>query len=248
MINVLLLTGQDCHDWRRSSEFIKRTLEDTGKYTVTVSEDPNQDLANLDDMKQYDMFFMNWSLNGQLEKPYEWNAQAKHNFTSSVKAGTGLFVQHFSSAAFPEWKEYEQMLGLIHHNPPSAHGDFHEFDVTIVKNDHPITTGLDNFKIHDELFHNLVRIESVPITVLATAFSSADKGGTGNEEPVLAVNNYGEGRVCYSVLGHLWPVGKFENYPGETMVALKNSTFKKIVIRGCAWAAGGDAKAGETDV
>ena len=46
MTDVLLLTGENNHDWRRSAPFCKALLEDTGRFHVTLSEDPSSALAD----------------------------------------------------------------------------------------------------------------------------------------------------------------------------------------------------------
>jgi uncharacterized protein len=65
---------------------------------------------------------------------------------------------------------------------------------------------------------------------LATAFSTAETGGTGKEEPVLMVIRYGKGRIFHSTLGHVKP---------EFADALQDVGFQVTLSRGTEWAATG---------
>jgi len=64
--------------------------------------------------------------------------------------------------------------------------------------------------------------------VLATAYSDPEKPrGTGKDEPVVWVNQYGDGRVFHFALGH--DVG-----------AMANPDFQQWLRRGVEWAATGE--------
>ena len=131
------------------------------------------------------------------------------------------------------------MLGLMW-RPDSGHGQFHEFQVKISDHDHPITRGVADFRITDELYHRLVRTPGVDLHVLATAWSDEKTGGTGRDEPVMTVTRYGKGRVFYQALGHLWAGVPKDGYIGCTLIALENPGFRQTLLRGCEWAATGD--------
>ena len=53
----------------------------------------------------------------------------------------------------------------------------------------------------DELYATL-RGPGENMTVLATAYSDPGNHGSGRDEPMLMVLNYGKGRVFHSTLGH----------------------------------------------
>ena len=74
--------------------------------------------------------------------------------------------------------------------------------------------------------------DSDVVKLLATAWSNPEKGGTGNDEPVMVVTQYGKGRVYHHVLGHVWE--------GGDMRAFENDGFKQTLIGGCQWAATGE--------
>jgi uncharacterized protein len=79
--------------------------------------------------------------------------------------------------------------------------------------------------VTDELY-GWLRGPAKNLTVLATAFAPADKGGSGEHEPVLFTVDYGKGRVFFDALGHA---------PEQ----LKSVSFIVTFQRGAEWAATG---------
>lgn len=223
MIKCLLLSGANNHDWRRSSPFIKQTLEGSGLFEVTLTENPSDVLEDADGLSSYDVIFSDYY-------GPEWSDKAKANFEAAIRGGTGLVVMHAADNAFPGWVEYEKMVGLLWREG-TGHGGFVEIDCRIIDHDHPITKGLSDFRKREELYHRLVHMHDVPYHVLAVAYSDPKDGGTGNDEPIMIVTQYGAGRVYHHVLGHVWE--------GGDMTALEDDNFKRTLIRGTEWAATG---------
>ena len=227
MIRVLLLSGANNHDWTRSTPFCQKLLEDTGLFEVEVTEDPASALADAEKLKEYQLLFSDY--NGP-----EWGEPAQTNFVEAVRRGTGVTILHAADNAFRGWVEYETMVGLLWRDG-TGHGQFHQFDVTITDHDHPITRGVPDLKAHwDELYHKLVHLHNAPVHVLATAYSAPEKGGTGQDEPMLVVSTYGQGRIFHDVMGHVWQGGGME--------AFEDELFQRTLIRGCEWAATGDVQ------
>jgi len=224
-IKTLLLTGANNHDWATSAPFCAGVLEASGRFEVTVTEDPSKTLETLDNPGAYELFFSDY--NGPM-----WGEPAKTSFEAAVRKGTGLVILHAADNAFPGWVEYEKMVGLLWREG-TGHGSFHEFPVTYVDRDHPVTRGLEDFRQWDELYHRLVHMHDVPLHVLATGYSDAATGGTGNDEPVMVATQYGAGRIFHMVLGHVWP-------GNPDMRAFENEHFQQALLRGCEWAARGE--------
>ena len=221
-IKTLLITGANNHDWQRSAPFCMDLLEKSGKFSVTLTEDPATVLEDAESLKDYQLFFSDY--NGP-----EWSEAAKANFEAAVREGVGLVILHAADNAFPGWVEYEKMVALLW-RAGTGHGSFHQFKVAIVDHDHPITAGIPDFLQWDELYHKLVHMHSVPYKVLASAYSDPETGGTGNDEPMMVTTQYGKGRVFHHVLGHIW-AGQ------EEMQALEGEEFQETLIRGCEWVA-----------
>ena len=224
-IKTLLLTGANNHDWTLSAPFCRKLLEDSGAFEVTLTEDPSSALADGEALKACDLLFMDY--NGP-----EWSDAAQAHFAAAVAGGTGLVVLHAADNAFSGWVEFEKMVALLWREG-TGHGKFHEFPVTFVDRDHPITRGLADYRTTDELYHRLVHMHSVEYHVLATAYSSEESGGTGREEPIHVITQYGQGRVFHQVLGHVWP-------GNPDMIAFENEGFQKTTLRGSQWAATGE--------
>ena len=83
------------------------------------------------------------------------------------------------------------------------HGAQHPFLVTTRNSQHPITKGMPGQWLHekDELY-DMLRGPAENMTVLATAFASKERGGTGRHEPMIFTIDYGQGRVFHTPMGH----------------------------------------------
>ena len=232
-IKTLLLSGANNHDWTRSAPFCRDLLNASGKFDCTLTEDPSSDLEDAAALAQYQLLFSDY--NGPA-----WSDAAKANFVSAVEGGTGLVILHAADNAFPGWVEYEKMVALMWREG-TGHGAYHEFEVKMVDRDHPITRGLGDFRLWDELYHRLVHMHGVPYHVLATAYSDPETGGTGNDEPMMVTTRYGQGRIYHHVLGHVWK-GDPEANKGCSMATFENGGFQVSLLRGCEWAATGEVK------
>jgi type 1 glutamine amidotransferase len=227
MYRTLLLTGEHNHDWERTAPYYKLLLEQSGKFNVDLAKYPSDVLQDGQEIGKYDLFVLDY--NG---KP--WGEAAEHNFAAAVNKGKGVVIIHGSNNSFAGWTEYERMMGIAWRDNISGHGAFHEFKVHITDRSHPITRHIDDFLTTDELYHRLVPMHDTPFTVLATAYSDKNQGGTGNHEPMMLVTQYGEGRVFHLALGHVWPDDP------RGLLAVKGDGFRTSLLRGCEWAAGGE--------
>ncbi|HSW01186.1 MAG TPA: ThuA domain-containing protein [Sedimentisphaerales bacterium] len=216
-IKVLLITGDDVgvHPWREMSETTREILVNAGKFDVKIAEDPLI-LESETALKNYDVIaFLIYSA-----KLKELPAQAQENLLSFVKDGKGFFVQHLASASFPKWEEFGKLCGRKWVMGTSGHGPRSVFQSKIVDKQHPITAGLNDFEVDDELYAKLQGNEK--IHVLVTADSDWSKA----TEPLVFVQNYGKGRVVHNAYGH-------------DRKALMTPNVQKIISRGTEWAATG---------
>ena len=284
-LKVLLIDGQNNHAWQQTTPILKWALEDSGRFTVTVSTTPGptprlpaplkadatveqkakyqaavakakEEAATYNaakdrlwsswhpKFKDYDVVVSNY--NGDL-----WPEAARQEFVDYVRNGGGFVSVHAANNSFPEWKEYNEMIGVggwggrseksgpyvrfkngkivkqTNPGPGGGHGAKHEFVVELRDTAHPIVKGLPEKWMHasDELYDKL-RGPAENLTVLATAFSDKAKGGTGEHEPMLLVTDFGKGRVFHTTLGH----------GTDSMSGLG---FQVTLLRGTEWAATG---------
>lgn len=180
--------------------------------------------------------------NGEL-----WPEAVRAAFVDFVQAGGGFVSYHAANNAFPEWPEYNEMIGLggwggrtekagpylrLRDNkwirdtspgPGGGHGAQHEFLVETRDPSHAIMRGLPPAWMHpkDELYHGL-RGPAKNLTVLASAMSDR----THEHEPLLLAVAYGRGRVFHTALGH-------------AADAVNGLGFQTTLVRGTEWAATG---------
>ncbi|MGV3755862.1 MAG: ThuA domain-containing protein [Verrucomicrobiota bacterium] len=250
-IKVLIVDGQNNHDWKGTTPWLKKLLEDTGKFTVETATTPpaKGDMTQFKpDFSKYDVVVSNY--NGD-----PWSDATKAAFETFMKNGGGFVAVHAADNSFPEWKAYNEMIGvggwggrteksgpyvnywegkIIKDLAPGrggSHGAQHEFVVETRDADHPIMKGIPAKWLHakDELYDRL-RGPAENLTVLATAFADPQKGGSGKHEPMLMVLNWNKGRVFHTTLGHARPEGK---------IAMECVGFIVTFQRGTEWAATG---------
>ena len=230
-IPVLVVSGQNNHDWQWTSPSLARILEETGRFDVTITYDPKTDLAKPAELERYRAFVLDYNGDG-------WGDPAQSAFLAAVRGGTGVVVVHAANNSGREWPEYERLVGDLWRDG-TGHGPFHSFDVDVIDRDHPVTRTLPTMLMHpDELYHDLVNVHGVERRVLATAFSDAETGGTGENEPMILTRRYGEGRVFHTPLGHVWT-----NRPGS-QASHNDPQFRGLIVRGTEWAATGEIRDG----
>jgi uncharacterized protein len=253
-IRVLIVDGQNNHNWRVMTPPMKADLERSGRFTVDVltTPGPKSSPSAWDtfrpDFSKYDVVLSNY--NGQ-----SWPPEVRQALEDYVAKGGGLAIIHAANNAFEAWPAYNEMIGLGWRNPsfgdrltidesghvvrtpkgqgPGAgHGPPHAFKIAVRDADHPITRGMPAEWMHakDELYHGQ-RGPAEHMQILATAYSDKAKGGTGTNEPMIWVIPYGKGRVFTTVMGHAM---------GDDVTAIRCNGFRDVMLRGTEWAATGN--------
>ena len=245
---ALIVDGQNGHDWKGTTPVLKKLLEETKLFTVNVATSP----AKGEDMSGFQPNFAGYELVVSNYQGDAWPDAAKKAFVDYVQKGGGVVIFHFACAAFPDWPEYNEIIGLggwgkrderwgpyvrwrdgkivqdvTSEKKTGGHGPAQPFQLVIREPDHPITKGLPSTFMHvDDELYGWLRGPAKNLTVLATAFAPKEKGGAGEHEPVLFTVQYGEGRVFQHALGH-------------TAEQLKSVAFIVPFQRGAEWAATG---------
>jgi type 1 glutamine amidotransferase len=251
MKNYLLESGRFSVDVQRTKYLYKgqswlpEYAMDDQEYTMNKKAKTDPDFSP--SFADYDVVVSNFGYNAA-----PWPEETQKAFTEYIKAGGGFVSVHAANNSFPAWREYNEMIGLggwggrneksgpmVYYNDEGElvrddskgrggnHGPQHEFTIVVRDADHPITKGLPKSFLHakDELYEQL-RGPALNMKVLATAYASKKKKGSGRHEPMLMTIDFGEGRIFHNTLGHAF-------YSMECL------GMKTVFLRGTEWAASG---------
>ncbi|MDR0836140.1 MAG: ThuA domain-containing protein [Tannerella sp.] len=254
-VKVLIVTGQNNHNWQASHLILQKYLNDSGLFKAELAVTPAKggDMSSFrPDFSAYKAIVLDY--NGDV-----WPEATNTAFLDYVKKGGGVVVYHAADNAFRKWKEFNEIIGLggwegrnetdgpyvyfkdgqevrdDSPGPGGSHGKQHNYVLKLRNKKHPIVKGLPDQWTHcqDELYDKM-RGPAKNMTILATAFSDKSTGGTGRDEPLLMVISWGKGRIFHTMLGH---VGGEPTHP-----AVECADFIVTLLRGTEWAATGKVK------
>jgi type 1 glutamine amidotransferase len=180
-----------------------------------VTEKPSADL-NREKLAAYDVLVLKDNPTGAGSA---WTPENRQAVAAVVKEGTGLVVLHQASAGFNDdstgSREYRRMIAGGRRGGAKTDQP-RDLSVTIQKN-HPVTRGIGSFR---QPADKLVRSPQITegSQVLATVFDGREQ-----DEPVVWVNHYGNGRVVHNLLGH-------------DTASMKSDGFAKLLIGCVEWA------------
>ncbi len=246
-MKVLIVDGQNNHNWQQTTPVLKSLLEETGLFTVDVASTPPKGGG----INQFKPDFASYRVVVSNYNGEPWAPETKAAFEKFVANGGGFVSYHAADNSFPEWQEYNQMIALggwgdrtqkdgpmvrmragemvLEDKPGNAghHGKRHPFQVKTIDAGDPIMAPLPPLWMHatDELYDSL-RGPAKNMKMLATAYSEPATGGTGENEPMLFTIAYGKGRIFHTTLGH-------------DVEAMRCAGFITTLQRGTEWAARG---------
>ena len=148
----------------------------------------------------------------------------KSAFIEMLNKGKGIVFLHHSIASYQDWDEFMKILGAryylqpaVYNNdsvPASTYLDDQEVGAEIMDNKHPVTEGLEDFVIHDEVYDYFKVIPEIHPLISTGHPESGDQ--------LVWANNYGKSRIVYIQFGH-------DNN------AYSNPNFKKLLRQAIDW-------------
>jgi len=255
-LQLLIITGRNSyeHDWRGTTNALRRMLEDTGRFEVHVTEEFRG--ATVATLKPYDAVLLNYTGRWFYSDPVEqrWGEPAESALFDYVRNGGGIVVYHatFTMGA-PSWPEFERLAGGTLRSSPSQsrRSPVDGFRIHVVDRDDPITHGMREYMwtLDDDMYTNLRWDPATRVHVLVTghddpsAYSYKYAGpkyppadftpqklrampGMDQDNALVWTSQYGKGRVYCFTLGH-----------GPD--TLQYDAVTSLLVRGAEWAASG---------
>ena len=213
---VLLVTGghgfekEPFYKVFRDNPRIEFTATEHGKTNATAFD--RADLPNFDVVVLYDI------------RQSMTDAQ-RARFLSLFDKGIGLVVLHHAIVSYQHWPDYERIIGGKYPEedgksgvvtPEVGYKHDEEVPVVIVARDHPITAGMKDFTIHDEIYWGYWVGKEVTPLITTTHPKSA--------KPLAWVRTEKNSRIVYLQLGH-------------DHQAYENQNYQQLVARSIQWAA-----------
>src|SRR4030095_1895541 len=260
-IRVLLISGQNNHNWQLTNEFLIALLKRQPGISVVESNTPPNGAPEKDwdswnpEFQKYACVILNY--NG-----VHWPERVKAGFETYVAGGGSVMLLHAANNSFTGWKEFEKMVGLlwrgrefgaslflndnavvVREEPGQGrlmgHGKQWNWPVTLRDSNHSIAAGMPKVWKHvqDELYHGQ-RGPAENVNIILTGYDDTKYEGTGKHEPVVWWTPYGKGKVLTNVMGHV----------SESTAPLSCVGFQTVFLRSIEWLATGKCTTPATDV
>lgn len=153
--------------------------------------------------------------------------EQKQDMLQFFEEGAPAIFLHHSLLSYREWDRFPEIIGGRYYNKSplvSEEGDSlqsvfqHDVDyrVNIVDSEHPITFGMEDFDILDEVYNHYFVKDNVEVLLTTDHELSGHKLGW--------INTFGNSRIVFLINGH-----------GET--AYENPNFRSLLSNAIHWAA-----------
>jgi type 1 glutamine amidotransferase len=229
-IPMLILSGRNNHDWQNTTPALFQIFSGSKLFTVSVTNRP--DTLKYTDYTKFRVVVSNW--NQWPDTSGRWSEDQEKAFTDYIRKGGGAVVFHAGGSSFYGWQDYHK-IAIGRWGKKTSHGSIGPAEVMYTDEKHPVTKGLKDFSITDEIWENT---EIHPgAVVLGTVQKMTDDGRLMTDGrlrttddgrqmtdgiPAIMVGKYGKGRSFYTILGHDEKV-------------LGNAELQKLLINGALW-------------
>lgn len=221
-VPVLLLSGgqREHHGYREQASYLANLLENTGRFRVTIVEDAA--LLETPALPKYAIVIVSAD---RRDPEFKFTEAQQRALLAHVKAGHGYVSIHGADNAPNDWlPEMKDLLGGVysHFGLPDGKAIAGTYEVKISDRSHPITAGLKDFTLQDELYAYMqMKPDVKPLATIDY------KGET---FPVAWTYRFGQGPVFHTSLGH-------RGFGPDKADPLRDPNLTKLIVQGLDWVA-----------
>ncbi len=221
---VFLLSGgqRQHHGYRDQALYLATAMENTGRFEVTIGEDAA--ILETPAIHKYQLLIV---AADRRDDEFKLTPAQQQSIFQFVRSGRGYLSIHGADNAAKDWgPEWKEMLGGVfsHFGLPDGKTKKGSFQVKIVDTTSPITRGIGNFPLKDELYYQMQMADDVhPLAVIEYQ---------GKEWPVAWTHVFGKGRVFHTNLGH-------RDFGPDKDDPLRNPNLFKLILQGADWVVAG---------
>jgi type 1 glutamine amidotransferase len=212
-LNVLILSG-DNHGFASSAQVIHDFLTTQPDLQVTLSADKSL-LSSPAQLEQFDVLVFGTGFtrsarqpDGAVQRLPDMTPEQEEGLYRFVASGKGLVGVH-GTAWWIHGRAMDLIGGAANWHPPGL-----TFTVQIASDSHPITQGVSDFEVEDEIYMSAYE-PGVQILASADCF--------GRAHPMAWAKPYHDGRVFYTTLGH-------------TSATFERPAMQRLLTQGVRWA------------
>ena len=212
---VLIVTGG--HDYFRKPFYAAFDAIPSISYDTIVHPEANKLIAS-PEVNRYDVLIF-YDM-GEAITP-----EQKAAYVNLLQKGKAFIYLHHSLVSYQDWPEFVKFVGGQYHTRPvvidgdtlrANYRDNELISVRIEDKDHPVTRGIDDFDIRDEIYMDAEILPTVKPLLTTSHRESMKYLGW--------INKYGNSEVLYIQLGH-----------GDS--GLSNPNFRKLLRQAIEWSA-----------
>ena len=214
MLKNVIFSGGVAHDYPKTTSMLVEILAEVGIQSEVQEGFEMAEDGRILDLDLITLNCVRWSTN-QTEC-FHLSEKARAGLLEFLSRGKGLLALHCATICFDDWPEYRKILGAWWKWNHSGHAPHQEQKMRVFQGKHPITEGLADFVIADELYTDPIITDTVDPLIEGEWYA--------RKHPILWVGQYGPARICYNALGH-----------GPE--AFANPTNRILLQRGALWVA-----------
>ncbi|MCE7984151.1 MAG: ThuA domain-containing protein [Caldilinea sp. CFX5] len=215
-MKILVLSGSN-HGFDKSAPVIAAFLSQQPDMQVVVDDDKT--ILTAPQLNEYDLCVFGTGFtrgsrqdDGTIKREPDLTPAQEAGLFNFVESGKGLVGIH-GTAWWIGGRAVDLIGGHANWHPPGL-----TFTVNIEQTNHPVTAGLGDFEVEDEIY---ISAYEPTLQILASA------QWHGRAHPMAWVKNFGQGRVFYTTLGH-------------TADTFMRPAMQQLVTQGVRWAGKGD--------